>query len=100
MAILQSDDQHGNPTIHSIKYRKLNGVIGYKRRVTKSFRHLPGNGKFRGDINDNHEFLFINLDEPDPLKQHFRIKIDLLVEIDGMTIDHTNGEYNGNPNLQ
>ena len=100
IATLRADDAHGNPSIHSIKYRKKDGSIGYKKRVTKGFRHLPGSGKFRGNINQNHEFQFINKDEPDPLKQHFRIKIDLLVEMDGLVIDHTNGEHNGNANFQ
>ena len=100
MASIRSDDAGGKPTIHSVKYRKVDGTIGYKRRVTKSFQHMPGAAKFRGNLNTNHEFLFCNLDEPDPEKQHFRIKIDLLIEVDGMIIDHTNGEHNGNPNFQ
>jgi hypothetical protein len=100
MAALRADDAQGKPTIHSIKYRKMDGTIGFKKHVTKSFRHLPGASAFRGNLNTNHEFLFINKDEPDPENQHFRIKIDLLVEIDGLVIDHTNGEYNGNPNFQ
>jgi hypothetical protein len=45
-------------------------------------------------MNGNNEFLFKNHDEPDDSpSQHFRIKIDLLVEVDGHIIDHTNGEY-------
>lgn len=100
MAIIQSDDATGNPSVHSIKYKKLDGTTGFKRRVTKSFRHLPGAGKFRGNMNTNHEFLFRNLDASSPEDQNFRIKIDLLVEVDGMIIDHTNGEHNGNPNIQ
>lgn len=100
MASLRADDAAGNPSIHSIKYRKLDGTIGFKKRVTKSFSHLPGASKYRGNMNSNHEFLFTNKDERNPDKQHFRIKIDLLVEMDGIVIDHTNGEYNGNPNFQ
>lgn len=100
MASIRSDDAAGRPSVHSIKYRKLDGAIGYKKRVTKSFQHLPGAGKFRGNINTNHEFLFRNLDVNDTDEQNFRIKIDLLVEVDGMTVDHTNGEYNGNANFQ
>jgi hypothetical protein len=100
MASIRSDDAAGKPSVHSIKYRKLDGTIGYKKRVTKSFKHLPGAGKFRGNINTNHEFLFRNLDVSDPDEQNFRIKIDLLIEVDGMTVDHTNGEHNGNANFQ
>ena len=101
MASLRSDDAQGRPTVHSIKYRKKDGTIGHKKRVTKSFRHLPGAGKFRGNLNFNHEFLLINKEEPeDSPNYHFRIKIDHLIEMDGMVIDHTNGEYNGNPTLQ
>lgn len=93
MASIRQDDATGRPTVHSIKYRKKDGTIGSKKRVTKSFRLLPGSGRFRGNLNIGHEFQFINLDEPDPQKQHFRIKIDLLIEVDGMVIDHTNGEH-------
>ena len=93
MASIRSDDATGRPTVHSIKYRKKDGTVGYKKRVTKSFRLLPGSGKFRGNINLGHEFQFINLDEPpDSDRYHFRIKIDNLIEVDGMVLDHTNGE--------
>lgn len=94
MAALRADDANGMPSIHTIKYRKMDGTIGYKRRVSKSFQYLPGASKFRGNMNGNNEFLFKNHDEPDDSpNQHFRIKIDLLVEVDGHIIDHTNGEY-------
>ncbi len=94
MALIRSDDARGRPSVHSIKYRKKDGSIGCKKRVSKSFSLLPGSGKFRGNINLGHEFQFINLDEPpDSKKYHFRIKIDYLIEVDGMVIDHTNGEF-------
>ena len=94
MAALRADDANGMPSVHSIKYRRMDGTIGYKRRVSKSFQHLPGAGRFRGNMNTNNEFLFKNHEEPDDsAHQHFRIKIDLLVELDGHIIDHTNGEY-------
>lgn len=93
MASLRADDAFGNPSIHSIKYRRMDGVARFKRHVSKSFRHLPGASKYRGNMNAAHEFLFVDHDEPDPEKKHFRIKIDLLVEVDGNIIDHTNGEY-------
>lgn len=99
MALLRSDDAQGSPTIHSIKYRKKDYQIGVKKRVAKSFALLPGASKYKGNQKLNHEFLFLNKDEPDPDKQIFRILIDLLVEVDGMVIDHMNGE-NGNPNLK
>lgn len=93
MASLRADDARGEPSIHSVKYRRKDGTSGYKPRVSKSFRHLPGAGKYRGQVSLNHEFLFRNHDEPDPNRQHFRLLIDLITEIDGATIDHTNGEY-------
>ena len=93
MAWLRADDSRGEPSIHSVKYRKLDHTIGYKDRVSKSFRHLPGASKFKGDLKEAHEFLFVNHDEPSDSKKHFRIKIDLLIEVDGHIIDHTNGEY-------
>lgn len=98
MASLRADDAQGKPSVHTIKYVKVDGTVGYKRRVQKSFRLLPGASKYRGHMKLNNEFLFQNLEEPDPERQHFRILVDLLVEVDGATIDHTNGEYNGNPN--
>ena len=91
MAAIRADDANGNPTVHSIKYRKKDGTIGFKKRVSKSFRLLPGSGKFRGNLNLNlnHEFQFINLDLPsDADNYNFRIKIDYLIEVDGMVIDH------------
>lgn len=93
MSSLRADDAQGNPSIHSIKYRRMDGTIGIKKRVSKSFRSLPGPSGFRGNMNANNEFLFVNNDEPDPERKHFRIKIDLLIEVDGNIIDHTNGEY-------
>ena len=94
MALLRDDDAQGQPTIHSIKYRKKDGTIGRKRRVSKSTRHLPGAGKYRGKISTYHVFLLTNHDEAsNSPRRTFEILIDLLVELDGMTIDHTNGEY-------
>lgn len=94
MSCIRADDGQGRPSIHSIKYRKMDGTIGYKKRVSKSFRQLPGDSKFRGSLNGNHEFLFENHDQPETsTNRHFRIKVDLLIEVDGHIIDHTNGEY-------
>lgn len=93
MAAVRADGANGHPSIHSIKYRKLDGRIGYKARVSKNMRHLPGTSKFRGSLNEGHEFLFRNHDAIGTENEHFRIKIDLLIEVDGHTIDHTNGEY-------
>ncbi len=88
-----ADDDRGRPSIHSVKYRKLDGTTGYKRRVSKSNRTLPGESKFKGNLNENHEHLFFNHDEPEESKQYFRIKIDLLTHVDGHLIDHTDQEY-------
>ncbi|CAG4992266.1 hypothetical protein DYBT9275_00927 [Dyadobacter sp. CECT 9275] len=90
MAWLRSDDAQGNPSVHSVKYRRLDGSIGYKKRVSKSFKNLPGESGFRGNLNTNNEFLLVNHEKAN---QPFRIKIDLLIEVDGHIIDHTNGEY-------
>ncbi len=91
MASLRADDAQGQASVHSIRYRKVDGSLGYKPRVCKSFKTLPGTGKYRGNVSLNHEFLFLNLDAPD--RPPFRILIDLLVEVDGAVIDHTNGDY-------
>lgn len=89
MALLRQDDAEGKPTIHRIKYRKTDGTIGRKMRVGKSFRSLPGDGKYRGNIKLNHVFLFYDYDT----KETFNVLIDLMVEVDGMIIDHTNNEF-------
>jgi hypothetical protein len=89
MALLRQDDAEGKPTIHRIKYRKLDGSIGRKMRVAKSFRHLPGDGKYRGHVKLNHVFLFYDHDT----KETFNVLIDLLIEVDGLIIDHTNNEF-------
>lgn len=93
MALLRQDDAQGQPTIHSIKYRKKDGTAGRKMRVSKSSRHLPGAGKYRGNLSTNHIFLFTNHDEAEGTSRRtFEVLIDLMIEIDGMTIDHTNGD--------
>lgn len=93
MALLRQDDAQGQPTIHSIKYRKKDGTAGRKMRVSKSSRHLPAAAKYRGNVNTNHVFLLTNHDEPEGTSRRtFEVLIDLLIEIDGMTIDHTNGD--------
>lgn len=79
-------DTKGNEVhIFSLKYRKLDGSVGYKARCSKSLNSLPGTGKFRGNLNSNHELLLYNHEN----SQHFRVKIDLIVEYNGMIIDHT-----------
>lgn len=93
MASLRADDAQGQPSIHSVTYRRKDGTLGHKPRVSKSFRHLPGAGKYRGQVSLNHEFLFRNHDEPNPARQHFRLLIDLIQAVDGAIIDHTNGEF-------
>ena len=89
MALLRQDDAEGKPSVHRIKYRKVDGTIGVKLHVGKSFRHLPGISKFRGNVKLNHVFLFYDYDK----KETFNVLIDLLIEVDGMTIDHTNNEF-------
>ena len=64
MASLRADDAQGQASVHSIRYRKVDGSLGYKPRVCKSFKTLPGTGKYRGNVSLNHEFLFRNPDAP------------------------------------
>ena len=84
-ADIHQDTRGDKVHVFSVKYRKLDGTIGYKQRVSKTIKSMPGEAKFRGNISANHELLLHNHDTDRP----FRIKIDLMVEYNGMIIDHT-----------
>jgi hypothetical protein len=69
----------------SIKYRKVDGEIGYKANVSKSIRNLPGKGKYNGNVKINHVLLLYDYDTD----RTFEILIDLMIEYNGLLIDHT-----------
>jgi hypothetical protein len=78
-------DTRGDELHHfSVKYRKTDGQIGYKNNVTKNVRVLAGKGKYRGSVNTNHVLLLHDRET----NQTFEILIDLMVEYNGMLIDH------------
>ncbi len=68
----------------SIAYRKQDGSISRKRRVGKSFKKVPGQSGFRTNIGHNHLLLLHDFDT----NEDFNIHIDLIVEYNGMTVDH------------
>lgn len=68
----------------SIKYRKVDGEIGYKANVSKSIRNLPGKGKYNGNVKINHVLLLYDHDTD----RTFEILIDLMIEYNGLLIDH------------
>lgn len=69
----------------SIKYRKKDGSAGYKAKVSKSYNALPGDKKFRQNVNINHVLLL----KDQETGRTFEVLIDLLIEYNGMLIDHT-----------
>ncbi len=69
----------------SVKYRKVDGEIGYKANVSKSIRNLPGKGKYNGNVKINHVLLLYDHDT----ERTFEILIDLMIEYNGLLIDHT-----------
>lgn len=69
----------------SIQYRKKNGELGFKTEVSKSLDNIPGASGFRQNVSINHILLLHNHEEDSP----FEVLIDLLVEYNGMIIDHT-----------
>ena len=74
----------------SIKYRKVDGEIGYKANVSKSIRNLPGKGKYNGNVKINHVLLLYDYDtELGAAPRTFEILIDLMIEYNGLLIDHT-----------
>ncbi len=84
-AEIHQDTRGAGVHIFSIKYRKKDGSCGYKARVSKSWKQLAGAKKFRQNININHVLLLHDHEANRP----FEILIDLMVEYNGMLIDHT-----------
>ncbi len=68
----------------SVKYRKTDGSIGFKASVSKNFRNVAGKGKYRGSVNTNHVLLLVDHET----NRTFEILIDLMVEYNGLLIDH------------
>lgn len=68
----------------SIVYRKQDGSLSRKKRVGKSFKKVPGQSGFRTNIGHNHLLLLHDFDT----NEDFNIHIDLIVEYNGMTVDH------------
>lgn len=69
----------------SVKYRKTDYTTGFKANVSKNFRSVSGQGKYRGNVNTNHVLLLID----NETNRTFEIIIDLMVEYNGLLIDHT-----------
>jgi hypothetical protein len=84
-AEIHQDTRGSKQHIFSIEYRKKDGTIGYKSRVSKSFKNLPRESKFRQNVNHNHILLLFNHDN----NSEFEILIDLLIRYNDMLIDHT-----------
>lgn len=84
-ADIHQDTRGAGQHIFSIKYRRKDGTIGYKARVSKSFKVQPGTKKFKQNVNVNHILLIYDHDAG----QTREVLIDLLVEYNGMLIDHT-----------
>lgn len=82
---IQQDTVGDHVHIFSIVYRKKGGALGVKPRVSKSVKNLPGTSGYRQNVNINHVLLLTNQEDESP----FEVLIDLLVEYNGMIIDHT-----------
>jgi hypothetical protein len=67
-----------------IAYRKMDGTLSRKRRVSKSFRRVPGQSGFKINISTNHLLLLHDHDK----NEDFNIHIDLIVEYNNMVVDH------------
>ena len=68
-----------------IAYRKVDGSLSRKKRVSKSFRRTPGQSGFRTHIGHNHLLLL----HDHQTNEDFNIHIDLIVEYNGMIVDHS-----------
>lgn len=69
----------------SLTYRKKDGELGHKAQVSKSLQRLPGQSGFRQNVSLNHVLLLHDHEAGRP----FEVLIDLLIEYNGMIIDHT-----------
>ncbi|QMW04061.1 hypothetical protein [Spirosoma foliorum] len=84
--IHQDTLEGGKSHIFSLKYAKKDSTVGYKARVRKCSKNLPGAQGYRGNINLNHVLLLENLDNKN---QPFEICIDLILEYNGQRVVHT-----------
>ncbi|UHG90098.1 hypothetical protein [Spirosoma oryzicola] len=82
--IHQDTRENGKPHVFSLKYCKVDATVGEKDQVCKSVRNAPGAAKFRQNVNLNHILLLQNLEN----NTVFELHIDLLLEYNGMRINH------------
>lgn len=83
---IHQDTVGGKPHTFSIQYRKKKtGELGFKAKVSKSLQRLPGASGFRQNVSLNHILLLHDHETNSP----FEVLIDLLIEYNGMIIDHT-----------
>lgn len=83
-AEIHQDTRGAGPHIFSVKYRKKDGRVGYKARVSKSFKRTPGESGYRQNVNLNSILLLYDQDTGNT----FEIKTDLMVEYNNYLIDH------------
>ena len=83
--INQDITEDGQLRMFSLKYAREDGSVGTKLRCSKSFRSLPGAGKFTTNIRRNMLLLVHDHDT----NQTRNLSIDLLIEYNGYVIDHT-----------
>ncbi len=84
--IHQDTLEGGRNHVFSLKYVKKDSTVGYKARVRKCAKNLPGERGYRGNINLNHVLLLENLEAN---KQPFELAIDLITHYNGLRVVHT-----------
>ena len=82
--INQDITEDGRVRMFSLKYCKQDGTVGFKARCSKSFRSLPGPGKFRTNVKKNYVLLIHDHDANNTRT----LNIDTLIEYNGYVIDH------------
>jgi hypothetical protein len=80
--IHQDVRQGGQAHVFSLKYVKKDKTVGYKARVRKCSKNLPGERGYRGNINLNHVLLLENLETG----KQFELAIDLITHYNGLRI--------------
>ena len=70
--------------VFSVKYVKDDGTIGFKPRVTKSFKTLPGAAKYRANVKLTNALILHNQDN----NTFFQINVDYMLEYNNRLIDH------------
>mgnify|MGYP000668063908 CR=1 FL=1 len=83
--IHQDIREGGKPHEFSLKYSKKDATVGFKNRVRKSSKNLPGPSGYRGNVSLNFVLLLENLDDHN---QPFELLIDLITHYNGMRIIH------------